>query len=248
MGKRGFNVGWLFLAAIIAGALLSSLNGLLIAKVKIPAIVATLSTMLLLQGVLPMISGGSIYDLPVSFTWLAFDAKLFGIIPSSIPIMLVIVIFLLVFMKYSKFSKKLYAIGNNAQGARLAGINVSRTIIITYIIAGALYGVTAVIIATGSQRVTPTMANGMEMIFIASVVLGGTSTAGGSGKLTGTVIGALILSIISPAINYMGINSDWSDAVMGAIIILSVIAGALNFKKRRKLSVVNKVKLGGQAL
>ena len=118
-------------------------------------------------------------------------------------------------------------------GARLAGVNVSRVVMISYMIAGGLYGVSAVIIATASQRVTPTMANGMEMLFIASVVLGGTSTTGGRGKIQGTVVGAIILAMISSAINYLGISSDWSDAVMGFIILASVVTTTYKRKKKR---------------
>jgi ribose/xylose/arabinose/galactoside ABC-type transport system permease subunit len=116
----------------------------------------------------------------------------------------------------------------------LLGINVNQVVIITYVIAGALFGVTGTIIATASQRVTTTMGTGLEMTFIACVVLGGTSVAGGSGKIIGTIIGAAILTIIAPAVNYLGISSDWSDAIMGAIIIVAVIVSSLNLKKRKR--------------
>ena len=140
-------------------------------------------------------------------------------------------------MKYSRFSKMIYAVGNNAEAARLSGINVNRVVIITYMIAGALYGITATIIATASQRVTTTMGTGLEMTFIAAVVLGGTSVAGGSGRIIGTVFGAALLSVIAPATNYMGISSDWSDAIMGAIIIVSVVASALRIERRKPIGV-----------
>ncbi len=243
VGKTGASI-WAFLpVAIILGAVLSGINGIFITKLRIPAIVATLATTQLFAGVLPLVVEGSIYDLPANFTWLSFEAKLFGLIPSSLIFMFVITTAAILFMKYSKFSKRLYAIGNNSKGARLAGINVERTVIITYAIAGALFGVSATIIATASQRVTTTMASGLEMTFIAAVVLGGTSIAGGSGKILGTVFGALILSIISPAINYLGISPDWSDAIMGIIIIVSVIFGAMKFIKRKNIILVQRRQL-----
>ena len=233
IGKQGAGTGTMMLVAIVSGLVISMVNGLIITKLKIPAIVATLATTQILQGILPLVVNGSIYDLPVSFTWLAVKAKIFGVIPGSVLIALVLAAIAIVFMKYSKYSKQLYAIGNNMNAARLAGVNVNKVVLISYMIAGALYGVTAVIIATASQRVTPTMANGMEMLFIASAVLGGTSTTGGTGKIEGTVIGALILAMISSAINYLGISSDWSDAVMGFIIITSVVTTTYNRKKKR---------------
>ena len=236
LGKMGFGLVVLLPAAMIIGALLSLINALFITQFRIPAIVATLATAQIFSGILPLLTQGSIYDLPPSFTWLGFDAKLFGIIPLSVLIMLIITVLALLFLKYSRFAKKIYAIGNDEEAARLSGINVRRTVLITFVIAGALFGVTGTIIATASQRVTSTMGSGLEMTFIAAVVLGGTSIAGGSGKVLGTVFGAAVLSIISPAINYLGISSDWSDAIMGAIIIFAVIVSALRLNSRKQVA------------
>lgn len=245
IGKQGAPFAVLLPAAMLMGGFLSVLNGLFITKMKIPAIVATLATTQIFQGVLPLLVEGSIYDLPATYTWLAFEAKIFGIIPASVLICLIITIFALFFMKYSRFSKKIYAIGNNASGARLAGINVDRTIVITYLIAGLLFGVSAVIIGTAGQRVTTTMGSGLEMTFIASVVLGGTSTDGGSGKIFGTVIGAFILAMIAPAINYLGISPNWSDAIKGAIIIISVVVSAAKNIKKKRVINLDAAKAGG---
>lgn len=244
IGKLGTPFGVLLPVAMAAGAVLSTINALLITKLKIPAIVATLATTQIFQGSLQLAVEGSIYDLPASYTWLAFEAKLFGFVPASVLICLIVTVISLLFMKYSKFSRKIYAIGNNKNSARLTGIRVDRTIIITYAIAGMLFGISGTIIGTAGQRVTTTMGSGLEMSFIAAVVLGGTSSAGGSGRLIGTVIGAFILSMISPAINYLGISADWADAIKGAIIIVSVMASAAkNFKKKRVITM----SAGGEA-
>jgi len=234
LGKMNLGIFVLLPSAMVIGAVLSLINGLFITRFRIPAIVATLATAQIFSGVLPLLVEGSLYDLPPSFTWLGFDAKLFGVIPFSVLFMLVITVLALLFMKYSRFSKKIYAIGNNAEAARLCGINVRKTVLLTYLIAGALFGVTGTIIATASQRVTCTMGTGLEMVFIAAVVLGGTSIAGGSGKILGTVFGAAILSIIAPATNYLEISSDWSDAIMGAIIIIAVVVSALRLRGRKR--------------
>ena len=91
-----------------------------------------LATTQIFQGVLPLtVEGTSIYDLPASFTWLAFKAKIFGVVPASVLICLIVTVFFLLFTRYSRFSKKLYAIGNNRNGARLAGINVDKTVVIS---------------------------------------------------------------------------------------------------------------------
>jgi ribose/xylose/arabinose/galactoside ABC-type transport system permease subunit len=238
LGKLDMGLAVLLPAAMIMGAFLGLINALFITRFRIPAIVATLATAQLFSGTLPLIVEGSLYDLPPSFTWLAFEARVFGVFPASVLIMVIITIAALIFMKYSRFSKKIYAIGNDVEAARLLGINVNQVIIITYIIAGALFGVTGTIIATASQRVTTTMGTSLEMTFIACVVLGGTSVAGGSGKITGTIFGAAILTIIAPAVNYLGISSDWSDAIMGAIIIAAVIVSALNLKRRKRPALI----------
>lgn len=233
VGKLNVPFIGLLVFAIIIGVILSLINSIFVTKIKIPAMVATLATAQLFAGILPLTVEGSVYDLPPSFTWLGFDAKLFGFIPLSILIMLIIVVAMLLFMKFSKFSKKIYAVGNNEQAARYAGINTKKTVMLVYIVAGALFGISAVIIATASQRVTTTMGTGLEMSFIAATVLGGTSINGGSGSLSGTVLGATILTIIAPAINYLGISSDWSDAIMGGIIIVSVIFSELRIQNEK---------------
>jgi ribose/xylose/arabinose/galactoside ABC-type transport system permease subunit len=228
VGKTGANIGIIFIAAVCMGLFLSFLNVLFITIFRIPAIVATLATSQLFTGVMPLFVEGSIYDLPPSFTWLAFNAKLFGIIPASTLIMLFVAVFFLVFMKYSRFSRKVYAIGNNTESALLSGIDVRKTTVTVFLIAGVLYGISAVIISTASQRVTMTMGMGLEMQFIAAALLGGTSVSGGRGTVLGTVFGTLILSIIAPASNYLGINPDYSDLVTGIIIVVSVVINLLN--------------------
>lgn len=233
IGKTGAALPVLLLSAMGIGVLLSLANALFITKLRIPAIVATLATSQLFAGILPITVKGSIYDLPTSFTWLGFDAKIGGIFPLSAVFMIIIVVAAAIFMKYSRFAKKLYAVGNNKQAARYAGISIDRTVLIAYAIAGALFGITATIIATVSQRVTATMGSGLEMTFIACVVLGGTSISGGRGKVQGTVLGAIILSLISPAINYLGISPDWSDAIMGVIIIVAVIISELQLTEAK---------------
>lgn len=243
VGKQGAPLAVLLPVAMVVGGLLSLINALFITKFRIPAIVATLATSQLFSGTLPLCVEGSIYDLPATFTWLSFKAKLFGIIPASVLFALIVSIIALLFMKYSRFSKKIYAVGNNQQSARLTGINVNRVVIGCYVIAGCLFGITGTIIATAGQRVTTTMGMGLEMTFIAVVVLGGTSVSGGSGKILGTILGAAVLSVIAPATNYLGISSDWADAIMGAIIIIAVVIGALQSYKRKRPVVM----VGGTA-
>ena len=239
LSLQGLPIGVFMPVGMLVGAALSFINAMLIIKLKIPSIVVTLATMQLFSGILPLLVDGAIYNLPPNFTWLAMKVRLFGFMSASILIMAVITVIALLFMKYSRFSKKLYAIGNNVHTAKLSGIDVNKTLVTSYVIAGALYGVAATILATGGERVTTSLGSGLEMTFIAAVVLGGTSIAGGRGKLLGTVFAAMILSLILPAMIYLGLPDDWSSAIRGGIILVTVLANQITVltKKKRLMSV-----------
>lgn len=212
---------------IIAGALLCGFNALMMAKFRIPSMVITLATTQIYYGLLLLLLEGSIYNLRSNWTWFTFKANLFGLVPLSVVIGLLLLVLSVLFFKYSRFVKKLYAIGNNRQGAIYAGINVDRTLIITYVIAGALLGFSATILATQGTRVTTTVGNNLEMKIIAAVIVGGTSAVGGSGNVYGTALGALLLAIISPALTQLGINTYWTDLITGIIIVAAIIISAL---------------------
>ena len=238
---------WIFLPiGMIVGMLLCGLNAWLMVKFRLPSMVITLATQQIYYGVLLLILDGSIYNLRSNWTWFSFKWKVFNIIPVYVIIAVVLFLIALWFFKYSPFIKKLYAIGNNKQGAIYSGINVDRTLIITYMIAGALLAFTATILATNGNRVTCTVGNGLEMTVIACVVVGGTSASGGSGKIYGTALGALLLAMVAPSLTHMGINTYWTDLFTGAIIVLAVMASALrNFdfsalKKRNNQVEVTK--------
>ncbi len=214
-------------AGMLVGALLCGLNAWLMVKFRIPAMVITLATQQIFYGILLLVLDGSIYNLRSNWTWFSFKFKIGNLIPGYVVIALVLLAAAILFFKYSPFIKRLYAIGNNKQGAIYAGINVDKTLVQTYIISGALLGFTASVLATAGDRVTCTVGNNLEMTVIAAVVVGGTSATGGSGKIYGTALGALLLSIVSPALTYIGINTYWTDLFTGAIIVIAVITSAL---------------------
>ena len=232
LGSFGVGIIGLFAAAIAIGIVLGAINGLFVTKIKIPSIVATLATMQVFSGILPIFFEGSIYGLPDSFTQFSNGFKLFGVIPISFVLAVIIALFAVWFMRYTRFSKKIYAIGNDKEGAKRAGINVDKILVQVYIMGGITFAIAAVIIATASKRVTSTMGVGTEMMFIASAILGGTSASGGKGKIMGTILGTFLLSIVYSAIVYLGINTTWSDAFTGGIIIVAILLNALGQTKR----------------
>jgi ribose/xylose/arabinose/galactoside ABC-type transport system permease subunit len=222
---------------MITGAILCGINALIMAKFKIPSLVITLATMQIYYGVLLWVLEGSIYNLRANWTWFSFEAIIGNFVPLSVVIAVVLLVASIFFFKYSRFSKKLYAIGNNKQGAQYAGINVDRTMIIAYVLSGALLAFSAAILSTSGTRVTCTVGNNFEMRVIAAVIIGGTNAMGGSGKIFGTALGALLLSVVSPALVFLGINTFWTDLFTGLIIVIAVIMSAM-----RRLNIRKKIR------
>ena len=215
-------------AGMVTGAILCGFNAWMMAKFRIPSMVITLATTQIYYGALLLFLEGSIYNLRSNWTWIYNKANYFnGYVPLLVIIALVLLIIAVLFFRYSRILKKLYAIGNNRQGAIYAGVNVNRTLIITYMIGGALLAWSAALLATSGKRVTCTVGTGVEMKVIAATVVGGTSAIGGSGNVYGTALGALLLAIISPALTQLGIDTNWTDFFTGVIIVSAIIVSAL---------------------
>lgn len=226
------------IVGILVGAALCGLNCFIITKFKIPAMVVTLATTQIYFGALLLVVDGSIYNLPQAWTWFS-EVKVFGVVPLYVVIALVLLVIFMAIARYSRFFKKLYAIGNNAQAARNVGINVEKTLMITYIVSGALLAFSALILGTNGNRVTCTVGSNLEMHAIAAVIVGGSTSMGGDGKIYGTALGSLLLALVSPALVFLGINTYWTNLFMGVIIVTAIIAGVLRqicFTKRTEES------------
>jgi ribose/xylose/arabinose/galactoside ABC-type transport system permease subunit len=230
---------WLFLpVGMVVGALLCGTNAYLMTKFRIPSLVVTLATTQIYYGALMWFVEGSIYNLRSNWTWFSFDAIIGGIIPLYVIIAMILLVISILFFRYSKFIKRLYAIGNNKQGAIYAGIDVEKTMIVAYIISGILLAVSTAILATSGTRVTAMIGNTLEMKIIAAVIVGGTNAMGGSGKIYGTALGALLLTIISPALVFLNINTYWTNMFTGLIIVAAVIVSALrNYNTSMKMAI-----------
>ena len=215
-------------AGMVVGAILCGFNAWMMAKFRIPSMVITLATTQIYYGALLLFLEGSIYNLRSNWTWIYNKANyLNGYVPLLVIFAVALLVISILFFRYSRFLKKLYAIGNNRQGAIYAGVNVNRTLIVTYMIGGALLALSATLLATSGKRVTCTVGTGVEMKVIAATVVGGTSAIGGSGNVYGTALGALLLAIISPALTQLGIDTNWTDFFTGVIIVSAIIVSAL---------------------
>jgi ribose transport system permease protein len=214
--------GWVgLLAGIGLGVGLGVFNGLLVAWGRMPAIIVTLATMGIARGIGLIYSGGyPISGLPSWISW--FGVGRVGIIP--VPVIITVVIYALawVLLQRTPFGRHVYAIGGNELAAKLSGVKTGRVKLAVYAISGLTSGLAAVILTGRLMSGQPNAGVGFELDAIAAVVLGGTAIAGGRGLILGTLIGAVLLGILSNGLNLMGINPYLQDIIRGFIILLAI--------------------------
>jgi ribose transport system permease protein len=214
---------------VIIGVAAGFVNGYLTAKVKLPAFIVTLGSFTYVRGLAYVISGGY----PIVLTDPVF--KFFGAgdivgIPTPIFIMALIYIITFFVLKYTMFGRHVYAIGGNEEAASLTGIKVGATLIKVYVISGLLSGLAGVVLAGRLYSGQPTAGNGFELDAIAAVILGGTSFTGGVGTIRGTIIGALIMGVLSNGLTLLNVSYYWQLVIKGAVIILAVLLDRLRTK------------------
>ena len=242
LSKSGYPVYFYVPAALLVGMGLAGLNGFLSVHFKVPSIVVTLAMNMVHLGFyatfLP--NAGWVENLGENFTWFG-RARLFGIIPYIFIVALIVAFVFILFMRYSSFSKALYAVGGNKQASIYAGINPERTVINAFLIEGVLLGIAGILKATTTNEIMPSSFQGREMIYIASAVVGGVSILGGSGKVIGSVLGGMLVYLMSITIIYVGFQDYYQFALQGVIILIAVFITVTDFneiklKIRRKLS------------
>ncbi len=217
------------------GALLGFFNGFLIGKVKMPAFIVTLATMLIYRSIAQYTlrtTGASIYNMEGGLSsydaFYNFGQDKIATIP-TVGIIFIIVTVVIVFMTTStKFGKTVYAVGSNEKAARLAGINVDRTRVTVYVITGMLTGLSAFLWLAMNGSVDPaTLGRSYEMYAIAAVVIGGISMSGGKGLLLGAMFGAMSYTIIDKIIASLGFDALINDTIKGSILLVAVFVQIL---------------------
>jgi len=223
MLMAGFNPVLALIIVLILGILLGSLNGLLIAKGKLQAFIATLGTMAIFRGILQVYTDGRpITGFDSNFIDYIGRGYLLGI-PVPTIILIVATLIMIFITKKTVFGKEIYAVGGNQRAAVLSAINVDKVKIKVYAISGLLTTISGVILLSRLNSAQPTAGNAYEMDAIAAVVLGGTSMAGGKGRITGTFIGILMIGVISNALNILNVSSFYQNIVKGVVILLAVL-------------------------
>jgi len=214
---------WCAAAAIGVCAFLGLLNGLTVTLFDVPPFIATLGMMLIASGLAHYLSQEqAIYDVPSSAVWLGRGAGFLGV-PNAVYLMLVLYVIAHLVMTRMTLGRHIYAVGGNAEAARLSGVAVKRVLLLVYVICAALAGLGGIVMGSQFQSALPTYGVTYEMYVVAAVVVGGTSIAGGEGKVLGTLVGAFIIAVIQNGMNLLGVESAMQMVVLGAVIVVAVV-------------------------
>nr|WP_298915265.1 ABC transporter permease [uncultured Roseobacter sp.] len=228
----GLPMGAAISGALIAAALTGAFAGIMIAEFKVPAFIATLAMMSIARGLANMITNGSqIIGFPPWFNMGAI-IRYGGFLTMTVAVMLIVFVVALLYQRYRKGGRELYAIGGNPEVARLAGINVKRKTIAVYTACSTLAGLAGVLLAARLDSVQPSSGVAYELDAIAAVVIGGTSLSGGTGGVGGTIVGVLIIGVLRNGLNLLSVSPFLQAVIIGTVILLAVVAET--FKHRGK--------------
>ena len=224
------------LLTLLLGAVMGAFNGLLVAALRLPSIVVTLATMVTWREALRWWRQGEFVNLPESFQWFGLSQRAGQILVISIA--LVLLSFFAWASRHHAAGRHVYAVGSDAEAARLAGLRPAWVTFSTFVVAGAMAGLAALMNLAQSPQVDPKSGTGLELKAIAAVVVGGVAISGGRGGLWGVFAGWLFLACISPALTHLHVEPYWEKALQGLVILLAVVTDGWRAKKARDHSRV----------
>lgn len=223
LAKTGMPLPVLFVCVLLTGAAMGALNGALIGWLRLPSIIVTLAMLVMWRDILRWATEGAwVQDLPDNFQW-------FGIGQFSGELLIIGTAIILFgafawSLRNMVLGRMVYAVGADAEAARLAGINSPNVVFWVFVIMGGLVGVAALLNAVRFSAIPGNSGIGLEMKAIAAVVVGGVAISGGRGTLIGTLIGVALLGTIGTALTFVGINPFWEKAIQGAIILAALVS------------------------
>lgn len=229
LDRAGVSVWIIFLFALFAGTFLGMVNGFIVTVLRINPIIGTLASGMVMRGFTYMITEGKALSVTPGRSDIYYAlgrGTLIGI-PITIIIMVIVYLIIFVILKYTAFGRQIFAVGGNSDASYLAGINLKRTRFGALMIAGATAGVGGFFLLAQIGSIQPNTGEATLMDIIAAVLLGGLSLAGGKGKLTGTVLGVIILVIIQNGMTLLGIQAFWQMIVRGGIVLVAVYIDVL---------------------
>ncbi len=224
--QMGFGSGIAVLAAIFGGIFWGLINGLVITRLKVAPFIVTLGTLLMVRGVAKGFAHEQKVDAPLCglmdlLAELSPDKK-WMLFPSGVWLLIVLAFLTHFLLKYTKFGRHVFAIGSNEQTARLCGVAVDKTKLIIYTLVGIFASIAGLIQFSRLTVGDPTVAAGLELDVIASVVIGGGSLSGGEGTILGTLVGSLIMTVIRAGCSQMGLSNWVQEIITGIVIVIAV--------------------------
>ncbi|GAA0721377.1 galactose/methyl galactoside ABC transporter permease MglC [Clostridium malenominatum] len=225
------NIFVVILLVMVVGMSIGAINGVVISYLKVPPFIATLGMMVIVYGAACIYTNAQpIGGLRNDFTGLA-SGRVFGVIPNLVIIAAVVGIIIWIILNKTRFGKYIYAIGGNSNAAEVSGVNVELTLIKVYALAGALYGLAGALLAARTGGATNNYGNMYELDAIAAATIGGVSTSGGIGTVSGIITGVLIFEVLNNGLVILNVSAYWQQVVKGIIII-----GAVAFDIRKYLA------------
>jgi rhamnose transport system permease protein len=222
LAKAGLPVPIAALGACLVGAALGTMNGALVAYMRIPSIVATLATMVALRDGLRWLTEGAwVQDLPAGFQWFGLSQSAYPAVALSASVVLAGAMSWA--LRRVAAGRFIYATGSNSEAARLAGINTRLVTFSVFALSGVFTGVAAVLNSVRFNQIPSNTGLGLELKVVAAVVVGGVAITGGKGSIVGTVLGVVLLGAIGPALTFLGVSAYWERAIQGGIILTAVV-------------------------
>lgn len=228
----GMSVPLALLVGVLIGLACGVFNGIWAMKTTIPPFIITLASQDICKGIAYVYTGGSPVRV-VTKQWQWLGAGYVGVLPIPVIVTVIVLVLTGILLNKTKFGRYMYAVGGNIQAAKFSGINVPKVQFFVYLYSGLMAGLAGIVMASRLYSGQPTAGDGSEMDAIAACVVGGISMAGGSGKLGGVIIGALIIGVLNNGLNLMNVNSFWQYIVKGCVILLAVYVDWLRGLKRK---------------
>ena len=227
------------LAGLAAGLLWGMVNGLVVTKLRIPALITTLGTLTIIRGIGFTLTGGlPVFGFPKE-SFLGFEEGVQAIgkgyvLGIPVPVIIMVIVFILgyIFLYRTYFGRYIYAIGGNLETARLSGIKVQRMQLMVYSLAGLLTGIAGMIVMGRVNSGQPSLGVGFELEVITAVVLGGVSIAGGAGSLLGVILGVFIMGVLSNGLIILNVTEYDQMVVRGLVLLIAVGVDQLRIRAR----------------
>lgn len=219
------------IVALVIGAFVGIVNGILVTKLKINYFIATLGTMTVINGVVLVITGGiPITGISSDFSFMGMGK--IGLLPVSIIIWILLLVVMQFILKFTKYGQYVYAIGGNSRASWLSGINTDRYKILTFALTGIFAAGGGILYLSRTLLATPDAGTGYELQVISACIVGGISLNGGKGDIVNSLLGVIILGLILNILQLSGVSGYYQDIITGTVIIVAVVAS--NFSKLRR--------------